>query len=63
MFTGKRLHSLGCFLRGNKGYTVAVKLLFFEDGVSCDISRFFGFTKVDLIAFQTLKTMFSTFFI
>ena len=56
MFTGKRLHSLGCFLRGNKGYTVAVKLLFFEDGVSCDISRFFGFTKVDLIAFQTLKT-------
>ena len=38
--TGKRLHSLGCFLRSNKGYTAAVELLFLEDELSFTYQTF-----------------------
>ena len=57
------MYSLGSFFRPNKGYTAAsfataaVELLFLEDGLSLTcISSFFGFTRFDLVTFQSFST-------
>ena len=50
--TGKRSHSSGCLLRGDKGYRVIV----FRRWAFIDISSFFGFTRFDLVTFQSFST-------